>query len=789
MAFALDQLCSGNLRGMFDGPTTPGLDLDAPLVVLNLRAVLNTHTTALGILMTCATAWLQAMIEAETDERSAKRIVVVDEAWRILSNLGIGEWLQQSFKLSRGLGTQNVVVMHRLSDLRAAGAEGSREVRLAEGLLADAETKVIYAQPPDQLAARARAARSDRHRGRAAAAPAARLGALEGRPALVPRPAPALPVRARARRHRRAHGRRQRGVTARAPAAALPGSRARSAARSRRSRCGARRGRGASSAAALGDRRAVRPPVRRALADASAPRRWARVSRASPAHAGDPARHGRRPSDALIPGAVAFYATLAVLLVPLVALGVLRASRHRARRHGARSRLRAGHAARDLGRCASASREPGRLTLGRVDGRLVAAEPRQSVIVVGPDPDRQDDRLRRPRDPRVARAGRRHVGQDRPPARHARRARARSRRGASGSTTRPAAPACRAAGWTPLAGCDDWQGAQRVAVLARRRARIAERRASRTPSSGTRPPRSSSRPFCSPPRTRDATMADVVRWIDTQEDRSRSSRRSTQRPTRRPRSPPSRRSPQRDDRTRSSIYTTAETVLAAYADPGVLASALTSRAHAPSACSTAVATPPTSARPRTSNGGFSRCSRRSSRRSSPRAYERADRRRGKPLDPPLLLVLDECANIAPLRELATLASTGAGQGIQLVSVFQDMAQINAVYGRDRAPTIVSNHRAKVDPLRHRRPADARLRRPAARRRGDPADVVDERRRRPALDDRVRHATGPRARERPARDATRDTGYSSTATSPRRGSALRPWFKDRELRKLATGAVP
>ena len=118
MAFSLDQLCSGNLKGMFDGPTTPGLDLDAPLVILNLRAVLNTHTTALGILMTCATAWLQAQIEAETDQRSAKRIVVVDEAWRILSNLGIGEWLQQSFKLSRGLGTQNVVVMHRYDPVR-----------------------------------------------------------------------------------------------------------------------------------------------------------------------------------------------------------------------------------------------------------------------------------------------------------------------------------------------------------------------------------------------------------------------------------------------------------------------------------------------------------------------------------------------------------------------------------------------------------------------------------------------------------------------------------------------
>ena len=136
---------------MFDGPTTPGLDLDAPLVVLNLRAVLNTHTTALGILMTCATAWLQAQIEAETDERSRE----ADRRRR----RGVADPLEPrhrrvaaaAFKLSRGLGTQNVVVMHRLSDLRAAGAEGSREVRLAEGLLADAETKIVYAQPHDQL--------------------------------------------------------------------------------------------------------------------------------------------------------------------------------------------------------------------------------------------------------------------------------------------------------------------------------------------------------------------------------------------------------------------------------------------------------------------------------------------------------------------------------------------------------------------------------------------------------------------------------------------------------------
>jgi type IV secretory pathway VirB4 component len=151
-ALGLQRLCEGDLRGMFDGPTTPGLDLDARLVCLDLSAVYD--SSALGILMTCAAAWLRAMVDeqrARDDGGGEKLHVVVDEAWRIFSNLGIGEWLQDSFKHSRAYGIQNVVVMHRLSDMRAAGAEGSREARLAEGLLADAETRVIYAQPTDEL--------------------------------------------------------------------------------------------------------------------------------------------------------------------------------------------------------------------------------------------------------------------------------------------------------------------------------------------------------------------------------------------------------------------------------------------------------------------------------------------------------------------------------------------------------------------------------------------------------------------------------------------------------------
>ena len=67
---------------------------------------------------------------------------------------------------------------------------------------------------------------------------------------------------------------------------------------------------------------------------------------------------------------------------------------------------------------------------------------------------------------------------------------------------------------------------------------------------------------------------------------------------------------------------------------------------------------------------------------------------GQPLDPALLLMLDEAANIAPLRELATYASTGAGQGIQICSVWQDLAQVQSIYGRNAA-TVVNNHTARV----------------------------------------------------------------------------------------------
>jgi type IV secretory pathway VirB4 component len=146
VALELRRLVAGDLRGMFDGPTSAGIRLDAPLVVLDLSAVY--HSAALGILMTCATAWLQAGLGAIS---GGGVVVVVDEAWAILANISVARWLQSSWKLSRARGVANVAVLHRLSDLDTTGAVGSEQVGLARGLLADSETRVVYAQPPGEV--------------------------------------------------------------------------------------------------------------------------------------------------------------------------------------------------------------------------------------------------------------------------------------------------------------------------------------------------------------------------------------------------------------------------------------------------------------------------------------------------------------------------------------------------------------------------------------------------------------------------------------------------------------
>jgi type IV secretion system protein VirD4 len=76
-----------------------------------------------------------------------------------------------------------------------------------------------------------------------------------------------------------------------------------------------------------------------------------------------------------------------------------------------------------------------------------------------------------------------------------------------------------------------------------------------------------------------------------------------------------------------------------------------------------------------------------------RAYERATRSGGR-LKLPLLLCLDEAGNVAPLPNLAEVASTAPSHNIQLVSIFHDLQQARSRFGK-QAETVVNSHRARM----------------------------------------------------------------------------------------------
>jgi type IV secretion system protein VirD4 len=68
--------------------------------------------------------------------------------------------------------------------------------------------------------------------------------------------------------------------------------------------------------------------------------------------------------------------------------------------------------------------------------------------------------------------------------------------------------------------------------------------------------------------------------------------------------------------------------------------------------------------------------------------------RGGRLSQPLLLCLDELGNVAPLPNLAEVASTAPSHNIQLVSIFHDVAQAKSRYG-EQAHTVINSHRARL----------------------------------------------------------------------------------------------
>jgi type IV secretion system protein VirD4 len=400
-----------------------------------------------------------------------------------------------------------------------------------------------------------------------------------------------------------------------------------------------------------------------------------------PSHARDPRQALPPDAAAVAPGAPAVYASMIVLLG--AALGLALAAQrllHRPPRADG-ARLATG---RDLCGLLSRTPVPGRLTLGRHGRRLVVAEPRHSLLVVGPPQTGKTTALAIPAilewpGPVVVTSSKTDVLE-------VTRA-ARTRRGEV-MIYDPTGDTESSVGWTPLASVHDWGTAQAAAhaLLSARRGLDGMNESTFWNASAEM----MIAPLLLAAHLTQAGMAGVVAWLDAgpQADEDIHAALGG--------------SPEplaasawtavtaMDPRTRMNVAATARTVLAAWWDPRVLG----------------LARPELTPQRLLSGSGslFLVASAHHQQRLQSvlaaiiseitnAVYEHRART-GERLERGLLLVLDEAAHIAPVRNLPELAATGPEPGIQLISVFQDLAQIRIVYGQ-AAPTVVANHRARI----------------------------------------------------------------------------------------------
>lgn len=412
-------------------------------------------------------------------------------------------------------------------------------------------------------------------------------------------------------------------------------------------------------------------------------------------HLGEPAEAWPGGARSGLPGPVGFYLTGVVVVAALGAGGVglwRAAERIGLDPFGAGASRRAPSArwakARDLRKLRIARPQPGRLTLGRFGGSLIAAEPEQSVIVMAPTRSFKTTGLAIPAilewdGPVLATsvrndllidtlAHREQMGEVMvfDPAHVTGMARTRA---------------------TPLWGATSWRGAKKVAKWLASGGRVG--------STGLQDAdfwfaaaEKLLAPLLLAAASNGKTTETVVRWLDegpetseaevlglllgTDVEEATRAYLATQ---------------HREDRQRSSVYTTAEMVMAAFSDPFVIeetaaadyspAALLDGRANTLYLCS------PQHEQERL-RAVFSWIVEELLAVANETAAATG------PLNPRLLLVLDEAANVAPLPKHDELATTAAGNGIQIVSIFHDLAQIKARHGQ-RALTIANNHRAVI----------------------------------------------------------------------------------------------
>jgi type IV secretion system protein VirD4 len=419
-----------------------------------------------------------------------------------------------------------------------------------------------------------------------------------------------------------------------------------------------------------------------------------------PRHPLDPAAAWPSQARGLLPGPVLFWLTFFILLAILAAAwfflaSLLRSTRQRMGRAIVVERATpapdqvgpAGWARPQLFRELYArAPTPWRVTLGRVNGRLVAAEPLQSVIALGPTQSQKTSGLTIPAilewDGPVLAACvkpdliRSTIGR-------------RWQRGEVFLYDPAGATGMEANTWSPLPRCETWEGAYRMAlslVDAGRLASRADRDSEAVPGAAT----NLLAAMLLAAAISGRAMGDVLRWGQRQDRNEITAAINVAN------------EPAALDafeaiwslaeQRRSQVYAQVLGAIAAYTDPTVKEASVGTRFTAERLLEGQA------------NTAYVSLPAHEQRRLGPLtvalvqdvielAFERS-RNRGAPIDPALLVVLDDAASSAALPQLDVYAASAGGYGVQLVTAFRHLSQMRARYD-DRAEAVFANHRAKV----------------------------------------------------------------------------------------------
>ncbi len=380
------------------------------------------------------------------------------------------------------------------------------------------------------------------------------------------------------------------------------------------------------------------------------------------------------------------------LLATIVLLGVavLAFSWANGRRSNRRSRAARFASRGDLAELHVGGAQPGRVTLGTHRGRMVAAQQRASVLALGPSQSGKTTGLVVPAllewaGPALSTSVKSDVVHD--------TLAARTGRGEvyvfdpTGCTQLPHTP------WSPVAAASSWEGARRTAA---RLLGVGEQGAARSADESFWRPAGARylAPLLLAAAHGELSMREVLSWVATvNEQEPGELLADCPDPGAEPALEALQSVWEADMRFRSSLLQTVATALDAWQEPAITAATMgESRIGAEwllDGANTLYLISPAEEQRRL-RGLFTALV----ADITASAFRRSAQS-GGPIDPPLLLALDEAANIAPLPNLDEIASTGPGQGVQLLTVLQNVSQATDRWGRDRAETIIANHRARI----------------------------------------------------------------------------------------------